>query len=32
MPFADVADHKLYYELHEAEAPDPALPPLVLVT
>jgi pimeloyl-ACP methyl ester carboxylesterase len=32
MPLADVADHKLYYELHEAEAPEPALPPLVLVT
>lgn len=32
MPFADVSDAKLYYELHEAEEPDPAQPPLVLVT
>lgn len=31
MPLADVAGHKLYYELHEARNPDPALPPVVLV-
>lgn len=32
MPLATVSDHKLYYEIHEAEEPDPDLPPLVLVT
>ncbi len=32
MPFAEVSDRKLYYELHEAETPDPEQPPLLLVT
>jgi len=32
MPFADVADHKLYYELHDAEDSDSEFLPLLLVT
>ncbi len=32
MPLADAAGQKLFYEIHEAEDPDPELPPLVLVT
>ena len=32
MPVAEVSEHSLHYEFYEAEQPDPAQPPLVLVT
>ena len=31
MPLADVAGHKLYYEIHPAREPVEDLPPVVLV-